>query len=79
MELRKIDLEFVDWIHLFQDKDQWQAVVNTVMILRGPIKAEGLYYMDSVGWLVGWLVSQSVSQSVIGVARVYHCAFCSSN
>jgi len=26
----------VDWIHLVQDKDQWRAVVNTVMILRVP-------------------------------------------
>jgi hypothetical protein len=23
--------EIVDWIHLSQDRDQWQAVVNTVM------------------------------------------------
>jgi hypothetical protein len=24
----------VDWIHLAQDKDQWQALVTTVMNLR---------------------------------------------
>jgi hypothetical protein len=23
-----------DWIHLTQDRDQWQALVNTVMNLR---------------------------------------------
>jgi hypothetical protein len=26
----------VDWIHLAQDKDQWRAVVKTVMNLRVP-------------------------------------------
>jgi hypothetical protein len=24
----------VDWIHLAQDKDKWQAVINTIMNLR---------------------------------------------
>jgi hypothetical protein len=26
--------EVVDWIHLAQDRDQWRAVMNTVMKLR---------------------------------------------
>jgi hypothetical protein len=34
MDLRKTGWEGVDWLHLAQDKDQWQAVVNTVMNLR---------------------------------------------
>jgi hypothetical protein len=25
----------MDWIHLGQDRDQWRAVVDTVMKLRG--------------------------------------------
>jgi hypothetical protein len=36
MDLREIGWEGVDWIHLAQDRDQWRAVVNTVMNLRVP-------------------------------------------
>jgi hypothetical protein len=31
MDLREIVLEKVDWISLAQDRDQGQALVNTVM------------------------------------------------
>jgi hypothetical protein len=31
--LMEIGWEGVDWIHLAQDRDQWQAVVNTEMKL----------------------------------------------
>jgi hypothetical protein len=30
---REIGLEGLNWIHLAQDRDQWQALVNTVMNL----------------------------------------------
>jgi hypothetical protein len=36
MDLREIDLEAVDWIHLAYDREQWLALVNTVMKLRIP-------------------------------------------
>jgi hypothetical protein len=35
-DLREIRWEVVDWIHPAQDRDRWQAVVNTVMNLRVP-------------------------------------------
>jgi hypothetical protein len=34
MDLRKIGWGVMDWIALAQDRDQWRALVNTVMNLR---------------------------------------------
>jgi hypothetical protein len=34
MYLREIGWYGVDWIELAQDRDQWRALVNTVMNLR---------------------------------------------
>jgi hypothetical protein len=36
MDLGKIGWDGVDWIQLAQDRDQWKALVNTVMNLRVP-------------------------------------------
>jgi hypothetical protein len=34
--LREIGFGDVDWIHWAQDRDRWQALVNTLMNLRVP-------------------------------------------
>jgi hypothetical protein len=34
MDHREVEWEGVEWMHLAQDRDQWLAVVNTVMDLR---------------------------------------------
>jgi hypothetical protein len=31
MDLREVGSEGVEWLHLAQDRDQWRAVVNTVV------------------------------------------------
>jgi hypothetical protein len=36
MDLREIGWDGMDWIDLAQDRDQWRALVNTVMNLRVP-------------------------------------------
>jgi hypothetical protein len=36
MDLREIRWDGVDWIDLAQDRDQWRALVNTVLNLRVP-------------------------------------------
>jgi len=36
MDVREVGWEGVDWMHLAQDRDQWQALVNTVMNLQVP-------------------------------------------
>jgi len=38
MDLLEIGWEGVELIHLVQDRDQWRALVNTIMILRVPYK-----------------------------------------
>jgi hypothetical protein len=34
----EIEYKNVGWIHLAQDRDRWQALVNTVVILHVPSK-----------------------------------------
>jgi hypothetical protein len=35
-DLREIGWDGVDWIDRAQDRDQWRALVNTVLNLRAP-------------------------------------------
>jgi hypothetical protein len=34
MDLREIGWDGIDWIELAQDRDQWRALVNTIINLR---------------------------------------------
>jgi hypothetical protein len=36
MDLREIGWDGKDWLELAEDRDQWRALVNTVMNLRVP-------------------------------------------
>jgi hypothetical protein len=36
VDLREIGCDGRDWIELAEDRDQWRALVNTVMNLRVP-------------------------------------------
>jgi hypothetical protein len=36
IDLREIGWDAMDWIDLAQDRDQWRAIVNTMMNLRVP-------------------------------------------
>jgi hypothetical protein len=40
MDLRKIAWGDMDWIDLAQDRDQWTAIVNTIMKIRVPLNVE---------------------------------------
>jgi hypothetical protein len=39
IDLREIEWGGMDWINLSQDRDQWRALVKTVMKLRVPKNA----------------------------------------
>jgi hypothetical protein len=50
MDLREIGWDGVDWIELAQDRDQWRALVNTVMnLLRVPSNC-----WEFPEWLHNW-------------------------
>jgi hypothetical protein len=36
IDLQELECESMDWIYVAQDRDSWQALVNTVMNLRVP-------------------------------------------
>jgi hypothetical protein len=36
MDLREVRWDGVDWLDLAQDRDQWRALVNTIMDIRVP-------------------------------------------
>jgi hypothetical protein len=36
MDLTEVGWESVDWIHLAQNRDQWLALVNMIMIFKVP-------------------------------------------
>ena len=47
----------IRWVHFAQDRDKWQAVVNTVMNLQFPYSvgnAEGRCCAVLAGYLFGW-------------------------
>jgi hypothetical protein len=39
MDLREIGWDGMDWIDLVQNKDQWRALVSTIMNIRVPKNA----------------------------------------
>jgi hypothetical protein len=42
MDLMEVGWERVDWMHLVQDTDQWQKLVNTAMKFRIPKDAKNV-------------------------------------
>jgi hypothetical protein len=50
IDLREIGWDgWMDWIDLAQDRDQWRALVNTVMNLRVPYNAGKFFSGYTIG------------------------------
>jgi hypothetical protein len=49
MDLREIGWYSMDWIDVTQDRDQWRALVNTVMNLRVPKNARKFLSSCTIG------------------------------
>jgi hypothetical protein len=49
MDLREIGWDGMDWIDLAQNRDQWKALVNTVMNLRVPYNAGKFLISYTIG------------------------------
>jgi hypothetical protein len=54
MDVREIGWDGMDWIDLAQDRDQWRALVNTVMNLRLPYNAGKFLNRCTVGGFSRW-------------------------
>jgi hypothetical protein len=46
VDLREIQWDGMDWINVAQDRDQWRALVNTIMNLR--VKLNGKFFSSGV-------------------------------
>jgi hypothetical protein len=49
IDLREIEWDGMDWIDLAQDRDQWRALVNTMMNLQVLLNAEKLSSGCTIG------------------------------
>jgi hypothetical protein len=70
MDLREIDGDYVDWGHVAQGRDQWRALVDTVMNLRVPWKAGNfLTRLATISFLSKILLRLATFQTVMVGAR----------
>jgi hypothetical protein len=49
MDLREIGCDDMDWIDLAQNRDQWRALVNTIMKLRVPQNVGKFFSSCTIG------------------------------
>jgi hypothetical protein len=57
MDLGEIGWGGVEWIHLAQDRDHWQAVMNAVITFR--------FWRHRVSWLVICVIPVSLAKCVL--------------
>jgi hypothetical protein len=66
MDLREKGWDGMDWIDLAQDRDQWRALLNTVMNLRFPQNA-----LKLSGCTIGGFSRRAQIHECVSEVRVY--------
>jgi hypothetical protein len=64
MDLREIGWEDVDWVCLGQNRDQWQAPVNTVM---------GIQYCVRNSSFSSSVLLYFIIKNLISLSKLFHC------
>jgi hypothetical protein len=70
MDLREIGWDGVNWIDLAQDRDQWRALVNTVMNLQVSQNAGNFLS----GLTIGSFSRRAQLHELVMVHKMYTCS-----
>lgn len=75
VDIRELGFPSMDWIHLFQDRDQWRFLVITEMNLWVYINACGFWIIERVVRILRRALVYGVSSNPIQGSDVFPASF----